>query len=1378
MARRAPKELGKEELQSVEDVWGEIQLQGAYYKPQLEVEYYKPRLQGGYYKPTYAQDKEDASTPTDLHISSYVEEVPRFRFQGLEPKTLTPTLRAGKEEATERRAPSRIRGEHFANPQKGLFAYAASSDVLPQLHMQALESKLHQMITVERTDPEKMRKLYELIPNWDPRFKSMLYWALKVTNRALVEELEGGHFVEWHREQLIKRASLVDEVLALLYGDVLHNEQYMEICTEPGKMRKLYELVPNWDTERKDWLYQALKETNRALIEELEVSHSPRERFVERHREQLIQRVSPVDTVLSLLREDMLNDDQYWTILAERSDRERMRKLYELLPSWDARDKDQLYRVLTVTNPALVKELEVPLCPEEHFVKRHQEQLIQRVSSVARVLSLLRRDVLNYKQYQSISSERSDLERMRKLYELVPSWDTLHKDRLYHALTITNRALIEELEGEHFVKQHRKQLIQQVSRVDEILALLHRDVLDDEQYRSIRTDPVRMRKLYELVPSWDTWRKDRLYQALKATDRALIEELEGADGWDQELSALKTSAGATGEHFVERHQKQLIKRVSSVDKVLDLLRRDVLEPEMYRSIRTNPETMRRLYELMQTRDRRFKDRLYQTLKKRNRALVEELEGEHFIDQHREQLIQRVSNMDKVLLQVSTKPGQCGSIRTEDTDSEKMQKLYELVPSWNRELKDRFHKLLKETNRALIKELEEGHFVDWHGEQLIQRVSNVEALCRKVLSNEQCRSIVTDPLKMWKLYKMVPSWDTWRKNRLYRALKETNRALVEELEGKHFVDRHKEQLIQRVSQVNTVLNFLHGKVLNRKQYQNIRTKRMNPEIMWRLYDNVEKQGFSYPALTAANRAFIGKPQRFIGEDIESNPSSAAKTEAAGEIICKQTLLPSTGSAAGAAGETSQSEDSSRDPWGQDKCDLCPKEEEPPEEIHPETVWGPDGKQEMYRVHLPRAGSFRCSETELGFEVRAAVTIQYGYDSWDRRLSIYEKQQWMVAGPLFNIRVEPARAVAAVHLPHFLCLAAAEVDISQLQVAHFVDWGMTLESPTRVRPFHAVLENPSFSPIGLLWKQICSKLFPPVHTWVLLYRSSRAADITLHLYLIPSDPSLAQVTPGLQLLYTTAPWITKTVLPDSCCVAVKKESGPFLLWTCQGSLPTLNSRAIEDNEMKYRSVRVRKPSKSKPLYFGSRSFVRSPSKIEVTPKELEFSNMAAHPLDPDIEIYTRDLGGKLELSLVEKKKQQQIWETTVRPGDVRLPGSTPTRADIQDKMPETWRDTLQETLDELESENVKRFKSKLKNMDLPEGYKRIPSGMLEKADSLTVRELLVQYYKMDGAVEVAIQALKGINQNELAGKLETHTRRIPAGIDSMSHCFSALELRSPS
>uniref|UniRef100_A0A674IUY5 FIIND domain-containing protein n=1 Tax=Terrapene triunguis TaxID=2587831 RepID=A0A674IUY5_9SAUR len=158
-----------------------------------------------------------------------------------------------------------------------------------------------------------------------------------------------------------------------------------------------------------------------------------------------------------------------------------------------------------------------------------------------------------------------------------------------------------------------------------------------------------------------------------------------------------------------------------------------------------------------------------------------------------------------------------------------------------------------------------------------------------------------------------------------------------------------------------------------------------------------------------------------------------------------------------------------------------------------------------VHLPGAGSFRCSETELGFEVRAAVTIQYGYDSWDRHLSASEKQQWMVAGPLFNIRVEPAGAVAAVHLPHFLCLrGTADAVLPQMRIAHFTDGRMTLEEPTQVRPFHAVLENPSFSFIGVLWKPIYA-VFPfiPIHSVVLIYQVVKAAAITLHLYLIPND-----------------------------------------------------------------------------------------------------------------------------------------------------------------------------------------------------------------------------------------------------------------------------------
>ncbi|KAH1170581.1 hypothetical protein KIL84_006199 [Mauremys mutica] len=344
--------------------------------------------------------------------------------------------------------------------------------------------------------------------------------------------------------------------------------------------------------------------------------------------------------------------------------------------------------------------------------------------------------------------------------------------------------------------------------------------------------------------------------------------------------------------------------------------------------------------------------------------------------------------------------------------------------------------------------------------------------------------------------------------------------------------------------------------------------------------------------------------FFDEEDETPPSSAAGTAEAEGIICEQTLLLSAGAAAGAAaaGDTSPSEDPSRDPWGQDKCDLCPREEDLPEEIHPETVRGPDGKQETYRVHLPGAGSFLCSETELGFEVRAAVTIQYEYDSWDRHLKASEKQQWMVAGPLFNIQVEPAGPVAAVHLPHFLCLAGREVDASRMRIAHFVDGEMTLEEPTRVRPFHAVLQNPSFSPLGVLWRKIQSKCQAKVHSLALLYRALRAANTTLHLYLIPNDRSLRQ--------------------------------------------------AVSDHESKCPSVRVHKPSRTKPLKFGSCCVVSSSSQLEVIPEELEFCYLGPKLEQPYLEIYTRDMQEGLQLSLLEKIEGEPIWKALVRPEDVRV------------------------------------------------------------------------------------------------------------------------------
>uniref|UniRef100_A0A8C8VJB9 Apoptosis-associated speck-like protein containing a CARD n=1 Tax=Pelusios castaneus TaxID=367368 RepID=A0A8C8VJB9_9SAUR len=82
---------------------------------------------------------------------------------------------------------------------------------------------------------------------------------------------------------------------------------------------------------------------------------------------------------------------------------------------------------------------------------------------------------------------------------------------------------------EHFVDRHRAALIQRTATVDPILDILHGKVLDDEQYQTIRaanTSQEKMRRLYQLMPSWNRECKDRLYEALKAKHKFLVEELE------------------------------------------------------------------------------------------------------------------------------------------------------------------------------------------------------------------------------------------------------------------------------------------------------------------------------------------------------------------------------------------------------------------------------------------------------------------------------------------------------------------------------------------------------------------------------------------------------------------------------------------------------------------------------------------------------------------------------------------------------------------------------------------------------------------------------------------------------------------------------------
>ncbi|XP_065435556.1 up-regulator of cell proliferation-like isoform X1 [Chrysemys picta bellii] len=78
-------------------------------------------------------------------------------------------------------------------------------------------------------------------------------------------------------------------------------------------------------------------------------------------------------------------------------------------------------------------------------------------------------------------------------------------------------------------------------------------------------------------------------------------------------------------------------------------------------------------------------------------------------------------------------------------------------------------------------------------------------------------------------------------------------------------------------------------------------------------------------------------------------------------------------------------------------------------------------------------------------------------------------------------------------------------------------------------------------------------------------------------------------------------------------------------------------------------------------------------------------------------------------------------------------------------------LLETLDDLGEDDLKRFKHKLKRIQLEKGYQAIPWGRLEKGDPVDVTDLLIRHYGERYGVEVAVQVLREIKHRALAERL---------------------------
>ncbi|XP_054700366.1 caspase recruitment domain-containing protein 8-like isoform X1 [Grus americana] len=287
--------------------------------------------------------------------------------------------------------------------------------------------------------------------------------------------------------------------------------------------------------------------------------------------------------------------------------------------------------------------------------------------------------------------------------------------------------------------------------------------------------------------------------------------------------------------------------------------------------------------------------------------------------------------------------------------------------------------------------------------------------------------------------------------------------------------------------------------------------------------------------------------------------------------------------------------------QGNCWRCTGENLP--EVTPEITQDTLKYHTTYRAHLPGAGVFQCSITGLSFEVRSAVTITYRYRTWTRHLSKAAQEMWVPAGPLFRIDVQPG-IVRAVHLPHFICLAE-DINTSLCSIAHFKSGKMTLERPTRVVAFSAVLENPSFSLLGVLWRRLRSTLNSfPMHSLVLIFQQLSAANTTLHLYLIPDDNSVKQ--------------------------------------------------AIERQEMNWNSKLIPKPPPFNPLFFGRVYQVTSTNSVVITPEShLPFCYKSPKEQQLFVEIYIRNMAEEIGLLMTDTRNDTVVWRASLRSGDINLP-----------------------------------------------------------------------------------------------------------------------------
>ncbi|XP_035516920.1 NACHT, LRR and PYD domains-containing protein 1b allele 2-like [Morone saxatilis] len=163
---------------------------------------------------------------------------------------------------------------------------------------------------------------------------------------------------------------------------------------------------------------------------------------------------------------------------------------------------------------------------------------------------------------------------------------------------------------------------------------------------------------------------------------------------------------------------------------------------------------------------------------------------------------------------------------------------------------------------------------------------------------------------------------------------------------------------------------------------------------------------------------------------------------------------------------------------------------------------------YKFTFPSSGMFKCSLTELVFNVTHEGEVKYKALIWDTMML---KGTKVPGGLLFDIKC-PQESICQLHLPH--CEPEPALVSESLSVVHITDDGMTIIKPQVITETHVVVDTPTLSAFGIVWdliKRFKNFMTKPLRAQVLLFMRPpyRSGKLILSVILLPLNVPLQEV-----------------------------------------------------------------------------------------------------------------------------------------------------------------------------------------------------------------------------------------------------------------------------